>query len=206
MKDPTMDSSPTSISDDAEIRGSARSGLRDSVLGTRNLMTVAALAVVGSLIAIPLTYITPLVATSPRGIIIMCAIMGVWMIPYLLPGVIVNKPGAFVIAGLILGVISTFTTSLGAGAIVGNLIGAAFVGIPVALFLYRFWTWWVYMISAAVFGGMNGWMYWSAYGIDGSTSDMAISMVLSLLSCFAGVGVCLLLKRALAKAGVGITK
>lgn len=199
-----MESTPTSTADDIAVRGSARSGLRDSVLGTRNLMTVAALAVVGSLITIPLSYITPLIATSPRGIIIMCAIMGVWMIPYLLPGVIVNKPGAFVIAGLILGVISTFTTSFGAGAIVGNLIGALFVGVPVALFLYRFWTWWVYMISAAVFGGLNGWMYWSAYGIEGTTTEMTISLLISLTSCFAGVGVCLLLKRALARAGVGI--
>ncbi|RRC95066.1 ECF transporter S component [Schaalia canis] len=199
-----MESTSTSTADDIAVRGSARSGLRDSVLGTRNLMTVAALAVVGSLITIPLSYITPLIATSPRGIIIMCAIMGVWMIPYLLPGVIVNKPGAFVIAGLILGVISTFTTSFGAGAIVGNLIGALFVGVPVALFLYRFWTWWVYMISAAVFGGLNGWMYWSAYGIEGTTAEMTISLLISLTSCFAGVGVCLLLKRALARAGVGI--
>lgn len=199
-----MESTPISTADDIAVRGSARSGLRDSILGTRNLMTVAALAVVGSLITIPLSYITPLIATSPRGIIIMCAIMGVWMIPYLLPGVIVNKPGAFVIAGLILGVISTFTTSFGAGAIVGNLIGALFVGVPVALFLYRFWTWWVYMISAAVFGGLNGWMYWSAYGIEGTTAEMTISLLISLASCFAGVGVCLLLKRALARAGVGI--
>ncbi len=199
-----MESTSTSTADDIAVRGSARSGLRDSVLGTRNLMTVAALAVVGSLITIPLSYITPLIATSPRGIIIMCAIMGVWMIPYLLPGVIVNKPGAFVIAGLILGVISTFTTSFGAGAIVGNLIGALFVGVPVALFLYRFWTWWVYLISAAVFGGLNGWMYWSAYGIEGTTAEMTISLLISLTSCFAGVGVCLLLKRALARAGVGI--
>lgn len=199
-----MESAPTLPTDDIDVRGSSRSGLRDSVLGTRNLMTVAALAVVGSLITIPLSYITPLIATSPRGIIIMCAIMGVWMIPYLLPGVIVNKPGAFVIAGLILGVISTFTTSFGAGAIVGNLIGALFVGVPVALFLYRFWTWWVYLISAAVFGGLNGWMYWSAYGIEGTTAEMTISLLISLTSCFAGVGVCLLLKRALARAGVGI--
>ena len=201
-----MESTPPSATEDIEVRGSARSGLRDSILGTRNLMTVAALAVVGSLITIPLSYITPLVVTSPRGIIVMCAIMGVWMIPYLLPGVIVNKPGAFVIAGLILGVIATFTTSFGAGAIVGNLIGALFVGVPVALFLYRFWTWWVYMISAAVFGGMNGWMYWSAYSIEGTRGEMFLSLTLSLLSCFAAVGVCLLLKRALARAGVGLNK
>lgn len=199
-----MESAPTSSTEEINVRGSARSGLRDSVLGTRNLMTVAALAVVGSLITIPLSYITPLVATSPRGIIIMCALMGLWMIPYLLPGVIVNKPGAFIIAGFILGVIATFTTSFGAGAIVGNLIGALFVGVPVALFLYRFWTWWVYMLSAAVFGGVNGWMYWSGYGIEGSSTEMTIALLISLASCFAGVGVCLLLKRALARAGVGI--
>lgn len=197
-------STPTDTQDSPTIRTSSRAGLRDSILGTRNLMTVAALAVVGSLITIPLTYITPLVATSPKGILVMCAFMGVWFIPYMLPGVIVNKPGVFLVSGLILGVIGTFTTSLGVGAIIGNLIGSSFVGLPILLLLYRVWKWWAYMISAAVFGTLNGYMYWSGYSISGSTTEVILSVGISVLSCFAGVAVCLALKHALNRAGVGI--
>ena len=38
------------------IRTSSRKGLNNTVLGTRNLMTVAALAVVGCVLIIPLSY------------------------------------------------------------------------------------------------------------------------------------------------------
>lgn len=189
-----------------EVRSSSRAGLRDSVLGTRNLMTVAALSVVGALVLIPLNYLTPIVVVSPQGILIMCALMGVWMIPFTLPGVMVNKPGVFLVTGLIIGFISTFTTQYGAGAIVGNLIGAAFVGAPFPLTLYRVWKWWIFMVSAVVFGGLNGYMYWTGFNIDGSPTEKVLSTVISLASCFAAVGVCFLLKRILQRAGVGIAR
>lgn len=62
--------------DEPVIRSSARGNLRDSVLGTRNLMTVAALGVVGAIMIVPLTYLSLAVAVNPRGILIMCALMG----------------------------------------------------------------------------------------------------------------------------------
>lgn len=190
----------------ATIRTSSRSGMRDSILGTRNLMTVAALGVVGSLLVVPLEYLTVLVAVNPRGILIMCALMGAWMVPYLLPGVIVNKPGAFLIAGFIMGIASAFLTPQGAAAIVGSIIGALFVGVPVALFLYRHWTWWVYLISGVVFGGVNASLYSSAYGIALSTQETVIGIVLSILSCWVAVGVCLLLRRALERTGLAVSR
>ena len=105
------------------IRTSRHAGLRDSVLGTRNLMTVAALGVVGAIMVVPLTYLSLIVAVNPNGILIMCALMGAWIIPYLLPGVIVNKPGVFVVSGLVMGVIGAFLTPQGPSAILGNVIG-----------------------------------------------------------------------------------
>ena len=41
------------------IRTSSRSGLADSALGTRNLMTIAALAVVSMILLVPLNYLAP---------------------------------------------------------------------------------------------------------------------------------------------------
>lgn len=194
------------LSDEPVVRTSSRSGLRDSVLGTRNLMTVAALGVVGSLMVVPLTYLSVVVAVSPRGILVMCALMGAWLIPYLLPGVIVNRPGAFLIGGLIMGVVSAFLTPQGPGAIIGNLIGAALAGLPVLLTLYRHWSWWVYAASGVVFGAFNSSLYGSAFGIALTGGQVALGVVLAVLSCWAGVAVCLLLKRALARKGVGVTR
>jgi len=113
------------------IRTSRHAGLRDSVLGTRNLMTVAALGVVGAIMVVPLTYLSLIVAVNPNGILIMCALMGAWIIPYLLPGVIVNKPGVFIISGFVMGVIAAFLTPQGPSAILGNVIGSLLVGAPV---------------------------------------------------------------------------
>ena len=138
------------------IRTSRHAGLRDSILGTRNLMTVAALGVVGAIMVVPLTYLSLIVAVNPNGILIMCALMGAWIIPYLLPGVIVNKPGVFVVSGLVMGVIGAFLTPQGPPAILGNVFGSLLVGAPVAVLLYRRWTWWVYAIRSSSTGAGPG--------------------------------------------------
>mgnify|MGYP002752762195 CR=1 FL=1 len=192
--------------DEPVIHSSKHGGLRNSVLGTRNLMTVAALGVVGSIVIVPLTYLSLLVAVNPRGILIMCAAMGTWFIPYTLPGVIVNKPGVFIINGLIMGIITAFFTPQGPGSILGNVIGSLFVGAPVALFLYRKWTWWVYAASGAIFGGLNAATYSGGFQIAVTGRQKTLGIVLALVSCWAGASVCLLLKRALARTGVGVAR
>jgi ABC transporter, permease protein len=192
--------------DEPVIHSSKHGGLRNSVLGTRNLMTVAALGVVGSIVIVPLTYLSLLVAVNPRGILIMCAAMGTWFIPYMLPGVIVNKPGVFIINGLIMGIITAFFTPQGPGSILGNVIGSLFVGAPVALFLYRKWTWWVYALSGVVFGGINASAYGRGFGVALTSSQVALGVALAIISCWAAVAVCLALKRALARTGVGVVR
>ena len=169
-------------------------------------MTVAALGVVGAIMVVPLTYLSLIVAVNPNGILIMCALMGAWIIPYLLPGVIVNKPGVFVVSGLVMGVIGAFLTPQGPSAILGNVIGSLLVGAPVAVLLYRRWTWWVYAISGVVFGGFNASVYGSGFQIALTRGQVSLGIVLSIASCWAGVAVCLLLKRALARTGVGVTR
>lgn len=189
-----------------QIRTSRRSGLRNSVLGTRNLMTLAALAVVGSLLVVPLSILTPVFATTPRAILIMCAIMGAWYIAYLLPGLLVPRPGAFLVAGLLMGIIATFTTPLGPSAIIGNAIGAAFLELPVLLFLYKKWDWWVHAIGASIFGGFNAAMYGTAYHVAQDSAQFALGIIVSLASCYLTLALALLLRRRLAQAGVGVQR
>ena len=192
--------------DEPVIRSSARGNLRDSILGTRNLMTVAALGVVGAIMIVPLTYLSLAVAINPRGILIMCALMGAWIIPYLLPGVIVNKPGVFIISGFVMGVIAAFLTPQGPTAILGSVIGSLYVGAPVAALLYRRWTWWVYALSGVIFGGLNAAAYGKGFGVALTGGQVTLGVVLAIVSCWAGAGVCLLLKRALARTGVGVSR
>lgn len=188
------------------VRTSKQSGLRDSVLGTRNLMTVAALGVVGSLLVVPLSLVGHTAATSPKNVIVLCSLMGAWFIAYALPGTIVRKPGAFMVGGLIMGLISSFTTPLGFGAMPGNLIGAAFVEIPFALLLYRKWSWWVYAIGATIFGGLNSTAYTTAMGVAMTPPQATAAVAAAMISTYLGLAACFGLRRALARAGVGIAK
>lgn len=84
------------------VRRSARGGLTDSILGTRNLMMVASLSVVGLIILIPLNYIAPAGAASQSAVWLGVSLLGLWVIPYLLPLAVVRRPGASLLAALII--------------------------------------------------------------------------------------------------------
>ncbi|BDA63405.1 ECF transporter S component [Actinomyces capricornis] len=186
------------------VHSSARGGLADSALGTRNLMRIAALAVVGMILLLPLNYLAPTAVADPRALLIGCSIMGLWVVPYLLPATVVRRPGAVMIAALIMGIISVFTTPAGPSAIIGNLLGGAFIEIPLALMLYRAWTWWSYLIGAACFGLLNGLLYVSVLGAIGGVGTPALLVAVAVGSALAGGGLTILLTRLLHQAGVAI--
>lgn len=190
--------------DDVQIQVSSRQGLRNSVLGTRNLMTVAALAIVGSLFVVPLSYVGGSLAATPQAVLAGASMMGLWVIPYLLPAVIVQRPGATLIAGFILGVIAMFTTPLGPGAIVGNILGALFIEIPLLITVYRFWSKSMFLICATVFGLLNGMLYLSMVK-NGLTGVYAVSIVAaSVTSALLGAILTIYIRYALNRAGVAM--
>ncbi|WP_128773821.1 ECF transporter S component [Actinomyces oricola] len=200
-----MTQSNPATTDPRPIHSSARQGQADSVLGTRNLMTVAALSVVGMIILLPLNYLAPATGVTSTGAVFAgVAIMGLWVIPYLLPATVVRRPGAVIIAALIMGIISVFTTPSGPGALVGNLLGGAFIEVPLALMLYRKWTWWSFLISAAVFGLINGTMYIMLLKEAVGLSVSLPLVVVSIISALVGGAITIGLTRLLNNAGVGI--
>ena len=186
------------------IRSSSRSGLADSALGTRNLMTLAALSVVSMILLIPLNYLAPAAGAAPDAVLVGCAIMGLWVIPYLLPATVVRRPGAVLIAATIMGIISAFVTPSGPGAIFGNLMGGLFIEIPLALLLYRKWTWWSFLISAATFGLINGFLYIKLLKVATGAAYPAVTITIAVASALVGGGVTILLTHLLNRAGVGI--
>ena len=186
------------------IHSSSRQGLADSALGTRNLMTIAALAVVGMILLLPLNYLAPAAGAAPGAVLIGCSIMGLWVIPFLMPATVVRRPGAVMIASLIMGIIGVFTTPSGPSAIIGNLVGGAFIEIPLALMLYRFWTWWSYLVASAVFGLCNGLMYIALLRAAVGLGTSAPIVVVAVASVVAGGGLAIVLTRLLHNAGVGV--
>ncbi|MEF3323606.1 ECF transporter S component [Gulosibacter sp. GYB002] len=167
-------------------------------------MMVASLSVVGLIILIPLNYIAPAGAASQSAVWLGVSLLGLWVIPYLLPLAVVRRPGASLLAALIIGVVSAFTTPTGPAAIVGNVIGGLLVEFPMALMLYRKWTWWAYLISAAFFGAFNSLLYLTllkhAVGISVSGLIVLAGVTSSVIGGLAVVG----LTRLLNNAGVGV--
>ncbi len=188
------------------VRSSARKGLADSALGTRNLMVIAALAVVGLVFLIPLSYISPAAGASPEAVLFGCAILGFWVIPFLLPATVVRRPGAAMIAALIMGIVAVFTTPTGPAALVGNLIGGTLIEIPLALTLYRKWTWLVYLLDAAFFGLFNGLLYLALLTQAVGFTTQAPIVVTAVISAVAGGGITVGLTRLLNRAGVGVDR
>ena len=160
--------------DRPSVHTSSRSGLADSALGTRNLMMIAALAVVSMILLVPLNYLAPAAGASRDAVLLGCAIMGLWLVPFLLP------------------------------ATVGTLIGGAFVEAPLALMLYRKWTWWSFLISAATFGLLNGIMYVSVMSAAAGMASASAGVVIAVVSALVGGGLTIALTRLLNRAGVGI--
>lgn len=186
------------------VHTSERKGIANTVLGTRNLMTIAALAVVGSMVLVPLNYITPALLVTAKGIVLSCALMGLWVIPFLLPLDIIRRPGAALVASFIMGVITAFTHPMGPIAIIGTMIGGLFIELPLAVMLYRQWTWWAYGIAATCFGLLNSMPYNAALSaVDASVWQKVLMMALSVVSAWVGVVITLALARGLRRAGVG---
>ena len=186
------------------VRTSSRSGLADSALGTRNLMTIAALAVVSMILLVPLNYLAPTAGASRDAVLLGCAIMGLWLVPYLLPATVVRRPGSVMIAALLMGIMCVFTTPTGPAAIIGNLIGGAFVEAPLAVLLYRKWTWWSFLISATTFGLLNGIMYVSVMSASAGIASASAGVIIAVVSALVGGAITIVLTRLLNRAGVGI--
>lgn len=183
----------------------ARKGrLENSVLHTRTLMTVAASAVVGAVIIVPLSYLSIPLAVSPGGLTYASMLMGLWLLPFLLPGALVQKPGAVMIASLILGIIGVFTTPSGIASIVGNLIGGILVELPLALLLYKQWNWVGYGLAGLVFGLFNGLMYSMTTQVAVTQSQLLLMTGIAVLSSLVGVAATMLIVRSLRKAGIGV--
>lgn len=201
-----MAQTPQSSKKTRTVRTSSRSGLQNSVLGTRNLMTVAAIAVVSLIIIIPLTYLETASVGTYKTAIVGAALMGLWSLVFLLPLVVVRRGGAAIIAGLIIGIVSAITTPAGPAGILGSLLGGVFVELTFAVTLYRRWSNTMFLISGGVFGLLNGFIYVTALKVAVGVGSNLLIIILSVISGIIGAVVAIAIGRALARAGVGVNR
>lgn len=188
------------------VRTSARKGLVDSVLGTRNLMTIAALVVCNCIIFIPINYVSVMTAGTQRGVYLGVGLIGLWAVDFLLPVTIVRRPGAAIVAGLLYGLIGMVATPVGPAAIVGCLLGGAFVELPLLLTFYRFWDWRMFMACATCFGLLNSLLYVASMGALIGSDMNPLLVAIGVASGVVGGLLVLGATRLLNMAGVGIDR
>lgn len=144
---------------------------------------------------------TPLFIALPAA---QAALYGVWLLPGVLVGLVVRRPGAALFGGLVSAVVSVVLGSqYGGDAILSGLIQGGGAELGFAALLYRAWNLPAAMLAGALAGaaaavhdvvvyyGALGIGYWTVYIVAATASGVVI----------AGIGSWLLV-RALATTGV----
>lgn len=144
---------------------------------------------------------TPLFAAVPAA---QAALYGVWLLPGVLVGLIVRRPGAALFGGLVSAAVSVVLGSqYGADALVSGLIQGGGAELGFAVFLYRVWNPPAAMLAGALAGAAAAVhdviVYYPALGIGYWTVYMVAAVISGIV--IAGLGSWLLV-RALAGTGV----
>ena len=123
---------------------------------TQALLVSVAVGVAGSIVIVPLTYLQ-IFATLAHTYLVALT-LGLWVIPCLLPLVLVRRPGSALLACGAIGVISAVTTPFGLAAIPALLFEGLIVEIPFLVTLYRSWRTVQYYVAGGILGAFMGFM------------------------------------------------
>lgn len=168
---------------------------------SRALLASVAIGVAGSFIIVPLTYLQ-MVATLAHSYAV-AATLGLWVIPCLLPLILVKRGGSAIIACAAIGVISAVTTPFGMSAIPALLFEGLIVEIPFLVTLYRKWSTLQYFVSSVLLGGLMGYMVPTTLGISESGLGLPLScMAISTVSSLAGTWLSLFIAKKIQHRGV----
>ena len=176
-----------------EVPGS-RTG-RKGLTGT-SLMTAAAIGVVGCIVIVPLSYYQQ--AASLAFAQLVAATLGLWMLPCVFPLVFLRRPGTTLMACLVMGVISTFTTSYGPLSIATLAIEGLLLELPFLVTGYRKWTRAQFIVSALLLGTVMGCLTAQTAGIVRVTTVIVIeNTIIADVSCLVFLRLTTQLARAL---------
>lgn len=168
---------------------------------TRSLLISVAIGVAGSIVVVPLTYFQMVVTLSHSYVVALT--LGLWVIPCLLPLMMVKRPGASLIACGAIGVISATTTPYGLAAIPALLLEGFIVEIPFMVTLYRRWATVQYYLGGVILGGFMGFMVPYTLGI--TTTDLTLQlgcMGIAIASSLVGTWLCRAINAKVRRIGV----
>ncbi|WP_165218238.1 ECF transporter S component [Schaalia sp. ZJ1691] len=165
------------------------------------LLVSVAVGVAGSIVVVPLTYLQ--IAATLAHSYLVALTLGLWVIPCLLPLLLVKRPGAALLACGAIGVISAVATPFGLSAIPALLFEGLIVEIPFLVTLYRSWRTIQYYIAGGLLGAFMGFMVPYSTGVKAPSMMLPIvCMLIALVSAMAGTWLCFLIRTKVGRTGV----
>lgn len=167
----------------------------------RDLVIAVAIGIVGSIIVVGLIYFQAF--ASIAHIYLVSLSLGLWLVPCIMPLLIIRKPGASIIACLAMGVISALTSPFGYLAIFSLVIEGIIIELPFLVALYRKWHNYQFVISAILLSIMMGALAPGAVGVEAPSPMMyLLSVIIAMFSSLVCLFFCMRLARKLRDSGV----
>ena len=129
---------------------------------------------------------------------------GFWIIPCLLPSVIVRKPGAGLLASMIAALIEVLITNWGVSALLWGFVQGLGVEVVLLLFMYRYWSFGVICLAgsvAAIFSYSLDFYYYDYVNISLNLNILQLISFIFSASILAGITTFLIVAK-LKKTGV----
>lgn len=168
-------------------------------VSTAYLLTCAAIGVAGGVVLAAGWWVSSMLFIAVP--LISVAIAGLWLMPAVIALRLIQRPLAGLLVGLISGlVLAPFFT---VGAIGTTLWWAFFAELAFILVLYRLWNTWLHYASALIVGVVYPIMAAASFDLWTIALGMQIAyFAITLVSCFAGTWIGILIADRLRKAGV----
>lgn len=153
----------------------------DSRPSTRDILVAVAIDIAGSLIIVPLTYLR--MFASIARVYPVAATLGLWFLQYVVPLIVVRKPGASPITYLAMGIVSAAITPFGVAAIRALIMKGLLIELLSMVTPYRRWTRLQFIASMMASFALMGAVVPRVVGIDSPTTPtILISSTVALVS------------------------
>lgn len=183
----------------AAVNPAPRRRANRAQVSTAYLLTCAAIGVAGGIVLAAGWWVSSMLFIAVP--IVSVAIAGLWLMPAVIALRLIQRPLAGLLVGLISGlVLAPFFT---VGAIGTTLWWSFFAELAFILVIYRLWNTWLHYASALIVGIVYPIMAAASFDLWTIPLGMQIAyFAITLVSCFVGTWLGILIADRLRKAGV----
>lgn len=173
------------------------------LLGTRTLMTCAAIAVGASVLSIPVAWAE--VALGASMPVLYAGMAGAWVFGSLLAQALLRRGGIALVTAVLMGLISAVTTPLGWSTAASFVLIGLLLELPFLCVRYRRWPAWLFLPGPLLVGFLfNGAPLAFVLRADSlQPIAFALVLILPLVSCALATGLAIVIARRLRRAGLG---